>query len=334
MHDDKKNKISYLNILKSYIAKNIIQSIIAAIYTLGALFFILYFIHIDFVPTLNIADVFYLLIIMSLFGLFFLFFFAFMLAAPAFVWLMYQKEVDKTLIDKKQQKLFFYYLLLGSIFLFISLLIGSYLPNVNNSLWFCLIIIYSLLLLIITYFHKVQWADYILLLIVGVSVSFIVAFPLLINFIILKDSLFVQTIKYDFMGWVMLFLSLVISIVINVIIIKKKINIFSKIVITIASLIFIALFIARDGSFISASVMHNLHLGNFTAKEIVIKSEECHLLARNHPKHVTLEKNNSCVLTNSLVLSKLGESLLLELNSTRLVLPKKYIIYYNWEKKK
>jgi len=318
----------------SFIQHITIKNILVAIYTLGAFFFILYFIHIGFVPTLNIADAGYLLVIMSLLGLFLLLFLAFILVAPAFVWMMYQKEIDNTLADKQQQKLFFYYLLLGSIFLFISLLIGAYIPDADEYLWYCVIIVYTLTLMIITYFYKEKWLDGILLLIVGFSVSVISYLPFLINLISLQDSIYLRNLEDESLVWVTLVSSFIIAIGINVIIIEKKISIFYKILITIASLIFIAFFIGRNGGFISSHVMRNLHLGNFIAKEIIIKSEGCRLLVRNHPQQVTLENNNSCVLTNSLVLSKLGESLLVELNSTRLVLPKKNIIYYNWEMQK
>jgi len=320
--------------LKTYIQNNLMTSLLGAIYTLGGFFFILYFMHIDFVPRLNFSDVSYLLIVMFSVGLLFLLLLTMLLVVPALMWLNFQKTLDDILEETQQKKLFLVYLSIDNLFFLLFLVITTYTPDLPY-VWYVFGMIYFFSLLVVNryFIQKFTWQTYGMLFLLGITISVLVGFLFFANTILLEDSSFLNNdSSNDVLAWITLIAGLIVAMGVNLALIVKELSVLHKGLVAIASVMFIALIIGKDGGFISSRVMKNLHLGNFIAKEILVKSEGCTMLARKYPKTVFLEKEGACQINNVLVLSNIGEVFLVEIDNVRLVLLRKDILYYAWNK--
>jgi len=320
--------------IKIYQEESPIKSILIMIYTIGALLFLFYFIHIDFIPTLNIADISYLLIVMALLGLFFLLFFSAIFVAPAILWEKIHPDILKlnlnTNMKNVSQNIFIYHLTVASAFFF-SLI---YINKVSRSDFFLiallLMILNSLPFLKYFYDEKIKgWSNFFLMFSYGAMVILLFAFSFLIFLTIIKDAPLLHS-KDQFDSIVFSIMGAATIPITNLLFLDKSLKRWRYIVPSLAVL-FLSFFIVKNLGFLSSNILRILHLGNFTAQTITLQSKECRFLKKSYPKQIQIESDDTCRIQKPFVASRIGQELLLKIEDKYFTIRTQDILSYTWE---
>lgn len=338
---------------KNYLYDNPIKSIFIMINVLGGLLFLFYFMHIGFMPTLHIQDMMHLVFTMAFMGLLMILLLVMLLVAPALMWKYFvekslseiieisTKKIDKNEPTKEEstiRRIFAFNLLIGTLLILWLMLFAN-----NMPLFWCLVLVTVLIAMPIQYLYflkdiKVKGNDHFTIVGSSLSIYAIIIFPILVLTIVMKhaDDIIVNS---DLWGWLVTVLGLMLVVLVNVISLYDKSIGAWKYFVPFFAIVLFVFFAARDIGFISRDVMRMLHMGNFKASKIVIKSDMCQYLSKDYPaKKVSNGTNSTCSIRDIYVYSRIGQEVLIDMSrdkniTDKIILFKKDIISYAWEGK-
>jgi len=337
--------------LKKYFSENPLLSIVSVINLLGGMLFLFYFIHIDFMPTLHIQDMIHLIFSMAFLGLFMVMFLALLLVVPAFAWQSFESPIKEIIVKGKEKskkseedteetirQLFGLNLLVGIFLMFWLMLFIK-----DTALVWCISLVTVIIAMIGQYAYilkdiTISLKDKIPIFFSSISIYVIMMFPILALSITIKHANYL-VINDDWIGWAVTIFGLMLVGITNMLTMYDESIRKWKYFVPLVAILFFAFLGAKDAGFISRDTMRILHMGNFTASKIVLKSDACKHLSQEYSSKVSLETNTTCVMRDVYVYSNIGQEILLRIkeddnkSDEKVIIFKRDIISYAWKAK-
>lgn len=316
--------------LIDYISANIIKTLSFLFLLFGGLIFFIYYIDIRYLPDLNLANIGTILSFASITGIILIISIVLMLVFPAFCWdrAIYQNEIIRNIWTDKARKtiviiVFPVFVIYSSIFLYLK----------KDNIWW---ITLNLLWIISLYLwganeskkrhlsQKKFLQEYSSFLAYKIFGSFISIIP-----IIMLIAIFLNDYKEKNLITACIFLISGIMFV-NILIIfipNSETSVYKYPIFGIISFLIIIIFTNKTTLF-PRVIMETYQLGNIKASSIVLNKKGCIAINQvmalhqieNAPSNKILQfkiENDSCVIPDVYILSKLGKEFYIEINGVR-----------------
>ena len=325
-----------MDLVYAYSKDNLIAVALFLINFAGLVLFMLYFMHIDYLPNLDFSGTMYLLVAMAFVGMFFFILLATSFVLPGLTWRLFIDDLH--LADGKQKFQLSglstrYVWVFGTLYIainFVAYFIAVYLQDIQLYLGKFDILIYLsafivvLLLASVIAFSANQWKK-------GIAWGWTLFITALVSTLPLYFILLLLNTNPQVSNGIGLFIALMAMLATNSLVILVEKFIYSLLI----GMIFFSYSLLSIGQshFIPTLVANTLHFGAFDASKIVFKKDYCQILGNYHvlPAY---ENNVSCYLTEVKVYWRIGKESLLEIGENNVTVPSDQIISMSWEGRK
>ncbi len=314
----------------TYFKSNMISSILALVNLIGVVFFLIYFIHIDYLPDLDFSGVMYLIVAISFLGLIYLIYFSLALFLPRMMW---QAMLPNDFLSSPKP------ILLNNIIFLLSFI--PVLIAIHNEWTGIENLILSTLLY--TILSPLGYLMYVAIVKAKSNNQKILN--------LLKEQNYYFEVWYVF--WIQNLISLVTSLGLLIFLLNSDvhefwiflvisfINLFyfsinyfslkaSKILIATISpiIILFILFLSGKGHVISSAAVRTFHMGDFNAT-VIFKSDYCYTL-KSYKIPILHENKISCSVNIDNVFWRVGKESFLNVVDKNITVPSNQIISMTW----
>ena len=291
----------------------------------GGLLFLLYYLYIGFMPSLNnFTDFTYLLFAMAIVGMFLFFILISLFVFHAF---SYDKLFDNEMKKIMDKPMFIYSMLIVPFVMLVYLIKETYFNEFEyGAVLYGILLIFAIVLPSICCFNSRSLSakirgERILYVVMQVIISCYSTIIIYIIFVLSKQT----NVATNEDALVTFFLFSVVIIVINVFILDDKYHKkpLLKFILVIFSF-FLLMFIFRTYALIPSVVMHQFKLGNFMIASITSKQASCKVLLDLNVSKFKISsidiKNKTCTVKGEIcILSSIGNTMLWQIDNNRTI---------------